>query len=365
MAPDPVHVDEGLDVVLLDQPLVAPVGVLDRRVVVLLPGDRLVGDLQGLEHLVVEPVAAHQALGHVGQEEPGLGALDDPVVVGGGDGHRLAHARARPALRGSAASNPAGTPSAPTPTMSALAGHEPGHRLDGADRARVGEGHRRAGEVVRGDLVGVDLADQVLVGRHEALEVAGVGLGDARHEQRAAASTSRRRRPGRGRTWSCRMTPGVPLPSASATKAAFMAGTATEPLDHRVADEMGEADLAARGALQLVVDDGAVDLEQLGRHHPHTGGRGHPERRLHVDHDAAGGARAAGRLAPLGAAGRAGRGDRTAVGPRWRTGPGRSGAGGRLGRPRPAPSGDERRSGRPVVGEELLPGVDTEVGSAR
>ena len=52
-----------------------------------------VGDVQRLEDLVVEVVLAHQALGHVGEEQARLGALDDPVVVGRGEGHRLADAQ--------------------------------------------------------------------------------------------------------------------------------------------------------------------------------------------------------------------------------------------------------------------------------
>ena len=58
----------------------------------------------------------------------------------------------------------------------ALAGHQAGHRLDRADGAGVGEGDRGAGEVVGGQLVGADLADEVLVGAAEAAEVERVGV---------------------------------------------------------------------------------------------------------------------------------------------------------------------------------------------
>ena len=152
---------------------------------VLLPPDRLVGDLEGLEHLVVEAVLAHQALGHVGQEEPRLGPLDDPVVVGGGEGHRLADAQVgeRPGVGGL---EPRREPEGPDADDEALPGHQPGDRLDRAQGARIGQRHRGAGEVVGGDLVGVDLAHQLLVGAHEAAEVQGVGVGDAGHQQRAA-----------------------------------------------------------------------------------------------------------------------------------------------------------------------------------
>ena len=41
-------------------------------------------------------------------------------------------------------------------------------------------------------------------------------------------------------------------------------GEVVERAEHRVGDEVGEADLARAGARQLVVEDLAVDLEQLG-----------------------------------------------------------------------------------------------------
>ena len=62
------------------------------------------------------------------------------------------------------------------------------------------------------------------------------------------------------------MTPGLPLPSTSATKAELSAGTSCEGPHHGVADEVGEADLGPRRPGQLVVQDQPVDLEQPGRH---------------------------------------------------------------------------------------------------
>ena len=87
--------------------------------------------------------------------------------------------------------------------------------------------------------------------------------------------------------------------------------------DDGVADEVGEADLAAAGAAQVAVDDLAVDLEQLGRDLAERRGRGDREAGLHVGDDAGRRRRAAVRPAPprsrrreipvdLGAAGGAG-----------------------------------------------------------
>ena len=93
VAADPVHVDQGLDMDLFGQPeVVAPVLVVG-SIGVPLPPDGLVGNVQRLEHLVVETVSTHQALGYVRQEQTRLRPLDDPVVVGGGDGHRLTDAQ--------------------------------------------------------------------------------------------------------------------------------------------------------------------------------------------------------------------------------------------------------------------------------
>ena len=69
----------------------------------------------------------------------------------------------------------------------ALTGHEPRHRGDRAEAARVGERHGRAGEVVGHEAVGARLLDQRLVGRVERGEVHRVGALDHRHDEAAAA----------------------------------------------------------------------------------------------------------------------------------------------------------------------------------
>ena len=119
-----------------------------------------------------------------------------------------------------------------------------------------------------------------------------------------------------------------------------------------VADEVGEADLPAPGAAQVVVDDLAVDLEQLGRDLPEAGGGGDLEAGRHVGGDA-------GRRAPQRFARRWGRGGGRARGwcgsgrPRRRLpAPGRRlRAPGRR-RPRAGPWGwRARRRARPPPGQ--------------
>ena len=89
---DPVHVDERLHVHLLDQALVLAALGAQPGVVVRLPAHRLVGHAHRLEEVVVEAVGPGEQRGHPAEEEPGLGALDDPVVVGRGERHHLAQA---------------------------------------------------------------------------------------------------------------------------------------------------------------------------------------------------------------------------------------------------------------------------------
>ena len=82
------------------------------------------------------------------EEQSRLGALDDPVVVGGADGDDLGHAEVgqcaligplilRRVVDGAYTDD------------GALPGHQPGHRLDGADRPRVGQRDGGPGEVIR------------------------------------------------------------------------------------------------------------------------------------------------------------------------------------------------------------------------
>ncbi len=205
VAADPVHVDQRLDVDLLEQVQVLPLGLDETCVGVPLPADGLVGDRERLEHVLVEAVAAGQAFRHVGEETTRLRALDDAVVVRRGEGHRLAHAEIgeHPGIRRlESGREPERTDAHDEP----LPGHEAGDRLARPEGPRVGQRDRGSREVVGGDLVGRDLPDQLLVRAHEPPEVHRVGARDARHEQGPAAVAlfdvdreTRNRRAGAGR----------------------------------------------------------------------------------------------------------------------------------------------------------------------
>ena len=164
VAPHPVRVDELHDPRALVQ--VAFVGDRD----VGHPADRLVRDAQGGEDPVVEAVGAEQQGVHPPQELTGLGALDDPVVVGAGQREHLAHRQPGQRLGRGTAEFGRVLHGADADDR-ALAGHEPRDAVHGADATGVRECDRGAGEVVRGEPARPGPAHQVLVGAPERGEV--------------------------------------------------------------------------------------------------------------------------------------------------------------------------------------------------
>ena len=287
VAAHPVHVDERLHMHLLHEALVLSFVAAGAGIAVDLPADGLVRHAHRLEQRVVEPVGAREKSGHPAQEQAGLGALNDAMVVGGGDRHHLAeaqlgqHARVRRLEPGRIAERP-------DPDDGALAGHQARHGLHRAERSGVGQGHGRAGEVVGADFVGVDLADEVLVGQDEGAEVEGIGVLDARDEQRAAPVAlllvDGEAQPDVLVVDDARLS----LAAAIGHEGRVQHGYVVQGADDRVPDDVGEADLRPRGPGQLVVQDQAVDLEEAGRHRPHAGRRGHGQAGFHVGHDARG-----------------------------------------------------------------------------
>ena len=274
------------------------------------------------------------------------------MVIGGGEGGHLGDAQVGEGL-GVGGLVGGGVLDRSHPHDEALTGHEAGHRLLRADGAGVGEGDRGAGEVVGAQLVAANLADDLLVGGQESLEVEGVGVADARHDQRARAVglldvhgqaetdvvvTDDRR---------------LSVLALEVRRVHHRHGVG-DGADDRVADQVGERDLAAPGAAQVAVDHLTVDLEQAGRHLAEAGGRRYAEAGLHVGDDAGGRATDCLRL---GVGGRVSRWCLAVRAPP--RGGGRCGRnGGRLGRGgRHDGSGRGDRLGarRAVVGEELLP----------
>ncbi len=279
VATDAVDADQRGDLHLLVQHRVLA-GV---RVRVGAPVDRGVRHAEALEQPVVEVVLAEQALVHRLEQHAALGALDDPVVVGAGDRDDLADAeRAEGALVGALelgrVVDRADADDRPLP------GHQPRHALDGADRAGVGQRDRRALEVLHRQLVRLHPADQVLVGGEEAGEVQRVRIADHRRDERALAAALVHV-DGEG---------DVDVLALHQPRAAVVTGdelvvhhrdvVGDGPHD-RVADDVGEADLALPGAAAVAVDHLAVDLQQLRRDVAEAGGRRDVEALGHVGGD--------------------------------------------------------------------------------
>ena len=134
VAADAVDADQRGDLHLLVQHRLFAVD----RVDVGPPLDRLVRHAERVEDVVVEAVLAEQQLVDALEEHPALGALDDAVVVGAGDRDDLADAE-RAEVGAVGALELGRVVDAADADDDALARHQPGHALDGADGARVGE----------------------------------------------------------------------------------------------------------------------------------------------------------------------------------------------------------------------------------
>ena len=117
------------------------------------------------------------------QELAGLGALDDPVVVGRGHRHHLLGAD-----RGADGPEADRVGDRARGDDRALAVHQPRHGGDRADAARVGERDVGALEVVRGELVLAGAGDQVVEGVEELRERQPAGVADDGHHQGAPAA---------------------------------------------------------------------------------------------------------------------------------------------------------------------------------
>ena len=164
--------------------LVHLVVVADRDV--LGPADRLVGDLERAEDVVVEAVLAEQQAVDALEELAGLGALDDAVVVRRRQRHHLGDRHLRQRVLGGALELRRVLHRADADD-DALALHQTGDRVVGADAAGVGQADGGALEVGDLELVVAGLADHRLVGRPELREAHRLGGLDRRHQQRAAS----------------------------------------------------------------------------------------------------------------------------------------------------------------------------------
>ena len=230
------------------------------------------------EDALVEAVAARELGIHEGQEAARCRALDDAVIVGGREEHRLADAEGGQALGGHAAVFRRVVGGAHA-NDEALADHEARHGGGGAQRARVRQGDRGALEVGGRQRRVAGARDEVLVGVDELREGQGVSVvddGDLQgvvalrvgHVNGQAEADVRELLDG-----------GL---AAFDRVAHVQVGHLAQCFHQRVADEVGEGDLAADRSRQVRVDEGTVFDEEFGRDLALGGGRGDGERGLHV-----------------------------------------------------------------------------------
>ena len=168
--PQRVDVGHQVPAVAVGRDQLDDAGVLvdDRVGVVGAPAHRLVRDAELVEDLV-EEVVGEQQLVDGAQEVAGLRALDDAVVVGRGQRDQLADAEFGDAFLAGALEL-GGVLHRAGADDRALAAHQPGHRVHGADGAGVGQRDRHAGEVLGGQLAVAGAPHDVLVGGDELAE---------------------------------------------------------------------------------------------------------------------------------------------------------------------------------------------------
>ena len=120
------------------------------------------------------------------QEQSRLGALNDAVVVGRGEGHDFTNAELGESARISSFES-RGPIERTHAKNCPLTRHESRYRLNGSQRAWIGERHGCSHEVVGTKSVRVDLSNQCLVREEELSEVKRVGVTNYRHQQSVRA----------------------------------------------------------------------------------------------------------------------------------------------------------------------------------
>ena len=230
------------------------------------PLGRWVGDAQRLEDLLVEIIGPQQQAVDLPEELARLSALDDAMVVGGGQGGYLADAHLSQAhLTG--ALEIGGVTDSAHPEDAALPGHQPRNRHTGADSAGVGEADRRAGQVIGNQFALACLANQNLVAGEELGEVEVFAGLDVWHHQGPDALVDH---------VDCDTQVDTRVfdedrAASDLFVGAVHARVGLDRLHHGETYYVGETDLATAAAAQEVVDRGPVLDRQFHRYLAHRG----------------------------------------------------------------------------------------------
>ena len=237
------------------------------------PAQRLVRDTQGLEDLVVEALLPEQQLVDDLQELARLGTLDHAVVIGGGERRDLGDAevvdveqRGPLELRGIV--------DVPDTEDHSLTVHQPGHGVIRPDAPGIGDGGGGTGEIGHRELPGARLGDDLFVVCPELREIELFASLDVGNQELAGAirflEVDGDSQVDRGVFDQRRL-------AVDDVVGIVHRGHGLQGLDHRVGDQMGEADLAALGGFQEVVDPGALIDHEFHGHGTHGCGGGHAQ----------------------------------------------------------------------------------------
>ena len=149
-----------------------------------LPVIRRVGNMIGIEDAIPESVLAGQLVVHQPQELAGCRTLNNAMVIGGGQEHRLADAELSQTARGHAREFGGVVGRADTDDES-LTCHQARDRCRRADRAGIRQGHGAALEIIRGQFTIASTTHRVVIGGNELEKCQCVRFLQDRHHQRA------------------------------------------------------------------------------------------------------------------------------------------------------------------------------------
>ncbi len=213
-----------------------------------------------------------------GEELTGFGALDDPVVVGAGQGDDLADGHVGQRVRAGALEL-GGVFERADADDRGLSGHQPRHGVVRADPTGVGQRDGRPGIVFGDQFAGAGLADDLFVGGPELGEAHGVGALDGHDDQVAGAGLAGQV-DGQSQVHLLRADHvGFAVDQAEGS---VERRVISDRADQGVADQVGEGDFPAAVAGQEVVDHDPVVSYELGRDGPDRRRGGHVEGRGHV-----------------------------------------------------------------------------------
>ena len=256
-------------------------------VVVAGPAHRLERDAQVAEDSVVEVIAAEQVVLDQLQELARTGALNHTVIVGAGQGDNLRQALLGDQLLGQATELSRVLKSTHT-NNGGLTLRQTGHRVNGTDTAGVGQRHSSAAEVLNGQCTATATLDDVVVSVPELAEAQLLSTLNVRNHQ-----VTRTIRAG---NINCQAEVHVSIVNGNGLTLLIHVvghvhgGHSRNGADDRVTNDVGEGNLTAAGAGQVLVDGATVLNQELSGDRANSRSGGDGQRLFHGRDDRLGGA---------------------------------------------------------------------------